>query len=65
MESRNNTPHGYEWRYHLKPGQPGARWVLCRKRSAARLARIQKQAEQRVGKQLEQRETAERTHKSS
>lgn len=22
MENRNHAPHGYEWRYHLMPGQP-------------------------------------------
>lgn len=45
--SRNHTPHGYEWRFHGKPGQPGARWTLCRKRSQARRDRIALQEEQR------------------
>lgn len=26
-----SLPHNYEWRFHLMPGQPGARWVKCRK----------------------------------
>lgn len=46
--SRNHTPHGYEWRFHGKPGQPGARWVLCRKRSLERQGRIATQEAQRA-----------------
>lgn len=47
MEAKNRTPHGYEWRYHRMPGEPGARWVLCRKMSSARAVRIALQKEQR------------------
>lgn len=55
--NRNHTPHGYEWRYHLMPGQPGGRWVLCRKRSSERLARIAEQAEQRDKRRREAKAT--------
>jgi len=56
MENRNHTPHGYEWRYHLMPGQPGGRWVLCRKMSGERRARIALQATQREQRAKRERE---------